>query len=110
MEERVLGEVQESSFYCFARRRGPQGANLPRDCVTQPGGHSEEEFVVFKEQGVISSWMVLRLVDDQGEVSGIISLLVSASLGLCFCVSNFHLEETGLLPVKTTWNVCQAFI
>ena len=68
--------------------------------MTHPGGHSEEEFVVFKEQGVISSWMVLRLVDDQGEVSGIISLLVSTSLGFVFLCQQLSSGGGGAASCK----------
>ena len=89
--DRVLGEVAKNSFNCFARQRGPQWANALKtvgstleSCCVQGAGC---------DQLLDSSWIDWH----QGEVSSIINLLVSNSLGVyVLVVSSFH------LPVKTT--------
>ena len=55
--ERYLGEVEKCSFYCFTRQRG----YCSQDCVTHPVGVARS-FILFKEQGVMSSWPILVLV------------------------------------------------
>ena len=50
--ETVLGEVEKSSFYCFARQRGPQWANALNTMWPILEG-VVRSVIVFKEQGVI---------------------------------------------------------
>ena len=45
----------------------------------------------------------------QHKVSSVINLLVLTSLGSCSRPQQFS-SGGGLLPIKTTWNVCRAFI
>ena len=61
--DRVLGEVERNSF---ARQRGPQRANPSRLCPSLEG--VVRCLIVFKEQGVVSSWTFFWLVG--GEVIG----------------------------------------
>ena len=58
--DRVLGEVEKSSFYCFPRHRGPQWANALKTMWPILVG-VVRSFTVFKGQGTISSWTVLEL-------------------------------------------------
>ena len=52
--ETVLGEVEKSSFYSFARQRGPHWANaLKTVCPTLEG--VVRSLIVLNERGVISS-------------------------------------------------------
>ena len=54
---RVPAEIEKSSFYCFARQRGPQLANTLK--TVWPTLEGEVSFIVLKDQGVISSWIIL---------------------------------------------------
>ena len=77
--ERVLDEVEKRSFNCFARQRGAQWAKaLKTERPTLE--RRERNFSVQgagRDQLVESSWIGWH----QGEVSSIINLLVSTSLG-----------------------------
>ena len=62
--DRVLGEVEKSSFYCFARQRAPQLVKaLKTVCPTLEvrwGGGAVRSLTVLKEHGVASSWAAAR--------------------------------------------------
>ena len=84
--ERVLGEVKRSSFYCFARQRGPQWANALKTMWSTLEG-LVRSFIVFKEQGVISSWTTLGLVCLKVKFQASPTSL----MGCILVVSSFHL-------------------
>ena len=95
-----MGEVEKSSYYCFARQRGPQGVNAFKTVWTTLEW-VVRIFIVFKKQGVISSWTILELVGIKVKFSSIIKLLVSTSLQFTFLLSAvfiwigvFFLEKT----------------
>ena len=102
-----MGDVEKSSFYCFARQRGPQWANALK--TVRP-----------TLEGVVRSYSVQgagcnQLMDNsrigwhQGEVSSIVNLLVPTSLGSMWLWSAVFIWWVSFL-YKQLRNVCQAFI
>ena len=53
-----MDEVEKSRFYCIDRQRGPQQANALKT-VRLTLERAVRNFIVFREQGVISSWKIL---------------------------------------------------
>ena len=107
-EIRVLGGVEKSSFYFFARQKGPSWADVLKT-VTHSGAGSEEYHSVQgagHDQLVDHSWIGWHL----GEVSSIINFLVSASLGSTFLWSAVFIWSGSASCRKQLRNVCQAFI
>ena len=94
--DRVLGEV-EKTFYCFARQRASQHANALKTVRSSCRG-VVRSCTVFTEQGVSSLGMISGW--QQGEVSSIFSLLVSASLGFTFLPGDW--ETSDLLCCRMT--------
>ena len=86
--ERVLGEVKRCSFYCFARQRGPQWANALKTMWSTLEG-VVRSFIVFKEQGVISSWTILGLLCLCLKVK--FQASPTSLMGCILVVSSFHL-------------------
>ena len=84
--DRVLGEVERGSFYCFERQKGPQWANALK--VVEPP-YSEGELVL-KEQGMISSWTILGLVGIKVKFQASSTLWFQSVYVLV--VSSFHLK------------------
>ena len=79
---RVLSEAETSSFSCLTRQRRPEWATA-LETMWPMLDRVVRGFIVFREQGVVSvhsSWINWH----QSEVSSIIYLLVSTSLGSMF--------------------------
>lgn len=66
-------------------------------------------FIVFKEQGVISLWIVFRLVGIKVKFQASSAFWFQPVWDLCSCSQQFSYGGF-LLPVETIWDVCQAFI
>ena len=79
-----MGEVEKSSFYCFARQREPQWANALKAVWPTLEG-VVRSLTVFKEQSVISLWTILELACIKVKFQeSSINLLVSTSQGSVF--------------------------
>ena len=106
--DRVLGEVEKSSFYCFAWEKGLQGANsLQTIWPTQE--EVVNSFIMSREQSVISSWTVRDWLASRWSFKHHQPSGFNQSRVYVLVVSSFHLEGSPL-SVKQLRNVCQAFL
>ena len=102
-----MGEVVKRVALISLPGKGGHSGLMPCDIshinhVTQSGRCSKEFQGAGDDQLMYSSWIGWH----QGEVSRIINLPVSTSLGSMFLgVSSFHMER-GLFPLKTTLEMC----
>ena len=91
-----MGDVEKSSFYCFARQRGPQWANALK-IVIHPGVGSEEFYSVQgagHDQLMDTSWIHWH----HEKVSSIINFSgFNQSRVYVLVVSSFHLEGVHFL-------------
>ena len=94
-----MGEVEKSSFYCFARQREPQWANALKAVWPTLEG-VVRSLTVFKEQSVISLWTVLELACIKVKLQESSIFWFQPVKGLCSGGQQFS-SGGGLLPVKT---------
>ena len=87
-----FGWSRKSSFYCFARQREPQWVSVIKTMWPTVEG-VVRSLIVAREQGVISSWTVLGLVDIKVKFQA--SSVQSRAHVLL--VSSFHLEGVCFL-------------
>ena len=63
-QRQSFGWVEKTSFYCFARQRGPLLANACKTVCPALEG-VVKSLIMFKEQGVVSSWTFFWLVGGE---------------------------------------------